>query len=785
MVESMKKSYFFILVLFLLFVLVFPYLVHAVNESVSNIEIRFVPVEDVRVYKDNILYSNLNGLEISSDAKSLVYENKSSDKIYLLFNGSSNSSIDSEHVFLAYYDASFGKNKLFPGFPNQRKEELNISIDNTNYLIGILPLASTNDLLNMTIYSFGTTSAILNFTNRSSAISGTIPKVVLGEKESIAEDADISTVINGTLTSISLSNEESTTDSGILFLSPKINADFDKVIIKILSFTPLPTVTDYNPENHYIPPDFSYALVGKTHIITVFVDTLDDKWSFSDIAYAMNEVVKATEWLQIRAPINANLSFTINYYWIEANASSSVVKNYGAGVEDNVTRYLGYADTDNDSTAINDMLFYHKELYGADNVIVLFTFVKSGSGNYAVPGRGVATLDLYSASYGRTLRAGYYIHEALHLFGAEDEASYCDLTDCTGNFSWNYSNKNCFICNPGCTDHCTYFPYNYSNPLYVCIMLSPDSDYICPYTRGQIGWGDHDNDGVLDPLDNCPYDSGYDKNGCPKLFELKINFPENKTCGSRYIHLNISTIETVGLIEYSDNGGRFTRLCSDCQSYNRSKTFRNGSHNLTVKAVAYDGKEYYDNVLFTVDSTKPRIMKTSPKTKEYVKGLVNFTVKYTEDNLKNVILVYGNSFTEKMFTGCESGRNKECSAEKDLSSFDGTWINYYFIVGDEVHNVTSKNYTIFVDSTAPLITVNKPLNYTSYGNRVPLDIKISEEVELKKSIDGSRFTTMCSRCSSYNRTSYFKDGEHNITFIAVDKSGNEGRAFVVFSVNNI
>jgi hypothetical protein len=45
-----------------------------------------------------------------------------------------------------------------------------------------------------------------------------------------------------------------------------------------------------------------------------------------------------------------------------------------------------------------------------------------------------------------------------------------------------------------------------------------NNDYICYYTRGQIGWGDHDGDGVLDPFDACVSQSGSVGNyGCPSF----------------------------------------------------------------------------------------------------------------------------------------------------------------------------------------------------------------------------------------------------------------------------
>lgn len=61
------------------------------------------------------------------------------------------------------------------------------------------------------------------------------------------------------------------------------------------------------------------------------------------------------------------------------------------------------------------------------------------------------------------------------------------------------------------------------NP-HPCVMRSGANDdhamndYICHYTRGQIGWEDYDGDSILDPFDLCPAQSGPPSNyGCPSF----------------------------------------------------------------------------------------------------------------------------------------------------------------------------------------------------------------------------------------------------------------------------
>jgi hypothetical protein len=83
---------------------------------------------------------------------------------------------------------------------------------------------------------------------------------------------------------------------------------------------------------------------------------------------------------------------------------------------------------------------------------------------------------------------------------------------------------------------------------------------------------------------------------------VTIYSPETGISPSRSINLNVGVTEIVKTLEYSLDDGRFTRLCSNCDIYNRKKTFRNGDHKIVVRATDYAGNKNEAEVSFKVIS---------------------------------------------------------------------------------------------------------------------------------------------------------------------------------------
>ncbi|MBU1020714.1 MAG: hypothetical protein KJ847_05815 [Firmicutes bacterium] len=266
-----------------------------------------------------------------------------------------------------------------------------------------------------------------------------------------------------------------------------------------------------------------------------------------------------------------------------------------------------------------------------------------------------------------------------------------------------------------------------------------------------------------------------------KILDMIINSPFEEIYPERGIVFNVTMTRDAKLeyINWNDNVPRWRTLCRSCDEYGESrikkKSFKDGEYNLTIKATDDVGQVREENILFSVDSKKPRISKTLPKRNSFTNGS-DFYIKYTEDNLKEILI---NINSEKIPTAChESGKNKECYVDLDLSSYDGQFIEYWFEVSDYVRSVGSRKTKVKVDTTSPVLTVNSPKN-DLYGRRVPFNISVSEDVKLEY-IDNSalrpKWKRLCSNCDEYGesrtKTKSFRKRVYEISIRATDKAGN-------------
>lgn len=280
------------------------------------------------------------------------------------------------------------------------------------------------------------------------------------------------------------------------------------------------------------------------------------------------------------------------------------------------------------------------------------------------------------------------------------------------------------------------------------------------------------------------------------IFNLTIYSPKDTVYNSKRILFNITTTEEVEQIEYinwNDRKPRWKTLCRRCDDYGfsrkKTKILNEGENNLTIRATDKNGNNKEENLALFIDSQKPRISKTLPRKNKVVNGS-EFYIKYTEDNLQNITLFYGEDKITKY--SCTSGKNQECTFnDVNLSAYEGQWIEFWFSVSDKINTVESRKTKVFVDTKYPALTINSPVNNANFTSRkVPFNITINEEVKLEY-IDNSdknpRWRTISTRTEDYGnsrkKTKTFKKGTHNIMIKATDKAGNSDIKEISFELD--
>jgi len=260
---------------------------------------------------------------------------------------------------------------------------------------------------------------------------------------------------------------------------------------------------------------------------------------------------------------------------------------------------------------------------------------------------------------------------------------------------------------------------------------------------------------------------------------------EGKMYNTKNILLNASLSEKVAVLLYKINTGGYSKLCTACSKYAGTKSFAEGQNNLTVRAITYNGSQFYSYITFYTDTTKPKIIDTSPSS--YGNGM--FGVKYTEINLEKVRLFYGKNYSDlensKTFLSCMPGTNIWCFDNADVSMYEGQYIYYQFLIKDRFYSVYSNKIKILIDTIAPVLNVYSPKNknYTNAYNYVYINLTANEKSKLEYSDNSRSWTSLCSSCTSYKNYKTFSFGQHNVTFRATDLAGNRDEEIRSFNLS--
>jgi hypothetical protein len=277
---------------------------------------------------------------------------------------------------------------------------------------------------------------------------------------------------------------------------------------------------------------------------------------------------------------------------------------------------------------------------------------------------------------------------------------------------------------------------------------------------------------------------------------LSIKTPFKNIYNISSVMFDIFTNENSELsyMDYASSFPTKKSLCTNCNIYNKTQTFTNGKHNITISAKDSAGNIYQiKNIIFFVDSTKPSINSITPMS-GYANGL--FKVRYTELNCENITFTIENLTGKKEITvPCESGTNKEKVININISEFEKQIIKYTATVKDVAGNRASKSANSLMVDTIPVHITHqetKTSGYYLYAN-ITLDgtAKYIKYIDYRATAPTEKILcgSSCgpSTCSEYGSRTikriYFSKGLHEVKFISEDAAGNkEYSSSILFAI---
>jgi len=273
--------------------------------------------------------------------------------------------------------------------------------------------------------------------------------------------------------------------------------------------------------------------------------------------------------------------------------------------------------------------------------------------------------------------------------------------------------------------------------------------------------------------------------------DFSILSPEAIDYATNFIEISVeSTINAIGFT-YSDNGKPFRTLCLDSDSCQLRIGSEEGDHTIIIRGHYDDGIVIEKTVSFNVDSLAPVYISSTPQRNEIVAS--TFRVVYTEENLKNITLLYGDDTTtrEVTRTDCPAGTKQGCDfVDPDLSDFNLQKINYWFKISDDATTTTTEKIKFTPDLNAPVLNVQAPLTAENYDtNFVPFSVstdKIVSEISYRDNNLGGSWTRLCRNCDGYgtssSRRKYMASGSQNVSIRAKDYFGRITEQEIIFNV---
>ena len=277
---------------------------------------------------------------------------------------------------------------------------------------------------------------------------------------------------------------------------------------------------------------------------------------------------------------------------------------------------------------------------------------------------------------------------------------------------------------------------------------------------------------------------------------LTINNPLNGSIHNERSVLLDLEVDEKSDIYYTDliNGrGRWTRVCSDCFGYDRTRSFSEGLNRIQFRASDVVGNTAYKNISFFIDSAKPRILREEPKD-GFTEG--DFSIQFKEDNPVSLFMTYGdvnpgfNVHEIDIGSECQLDRGRYyCDTHIDLSGYEGHEILYWVTLTDIAGTLTDsrKHNGLDVDTTSPVInSLTHTINKRFVGFAVNVTEENFDEVTYSYTDTNGRTRQgrLCSRLKNgiCEKKLSFRPGHFDVSIQVIDKAGNSVGQVVSFDV---
>ncbi len=271
---------------------------------------------------------------------------------------------------------------------------------------------------------------------------------------------------------------------------------------------------------------------------------------------------------------------------------------------------------------------------------------------------------------------------------------------------------------------------------------------------------------------------------------LTVSAPENnKVYTSKTIPINISS-DQVSSLDYSIDYKFFTRLCINCDHFDKSRIFQDGVHSIKFRSVnEFNETSNIPEINFTIDTQKPRVFSIEPRSGKFTNGM--FTVKYIEEKLKEINFFY-RIIPGAIWISIPVNLNQcpplsknlvTCNFKVNLSSVDNMFIEYYANIKNTNNEANSTKNFVKIDTTPPNITIYSPVTAPPYAiKNILVNITSNEDVRLTFSLDSTPERLLCTKCKSFVQKMKFTSGIHLLHIKGIDLAGNVAELEVPFTV---